>query len=83
MESEGAVPTWLADRIEDRCPGFFDEDGGYSAEHPDEGFLTPVRLGFWSYMRIHGLFKPFSPLCNVRQLTIGVRPKHVRDEFST
>ena len=47
MESEGSVTPWLATEIEDPCPGFLEHDRGYSAEHPHEGFLTPVRLGFW------------------------------------
>ena len=47
MEGEGSVTPWLAAEIEDRCPGFLEHDRGYSAEHPHEGFLTPVRLGFW------------------------------------
>jgi len=47
MESEGCVSPWLALKIEDRCPGFLEEDSRYSAQHPHEGFLTPVGLGFW------------------------------------
>ena len=47
MESEGSVPTWLAEQIEDRCPGFIEEDRRYTAEHADDGFLTPIRLGSW------------------------------------
>jgi hypothetical protein len=47
MESEGSVSSWLTAEIEDRCPGFLEHDSRYSAEHPHEGFLTPVRLGFW------------------------------------
>jgi hypothetical protein len=47
MESEGSVSPWLAGEIEDRCPGFLEDDHAYSAEHSDEGFRTPVRLGFW------------------------------------
>src|SRR5258708_5101316 len=54
MESEGTVPTWLAERIEDRCPGFLEEDGRYSAKHPHEGHLTPVRLGFWIDEHVFG-----------------------------
>jgi hypothetical protein len=54
MESEGAVPTLLADRIEDRCPGFLEEDGRYSAEHPNEGFLTPVTLSSWIDEHVFG-----------------------------
>lgn len=42
MESEGSMPSWLAAEIEDRCPGFLEDDSRYSAEHPKEGFLTPV-----------------------------------------
>ena len=47
MESEGSLPSWLAAEIADRCPGFLEHDCRCSADHPDEGVLTPVRLGFW------------------------------------
>jgi hypothetical protein len=47
MESEGSLPSWLATEIEDRCPGFLEDDSRYSAEHANEDFLTSVRLGFW------------------------------------
>jgi hypothetical protein len=47
MESEGAVLPSLAVAIENRCPGFLEDDSKYSKEHPNEGFRTPVRLGFW------------------------------------
>ena len=40
MESEGSVTRWLAGEIEDRCPGFLEDDSRYSSEHPSEGFLT-------------------------------------------
>ena len=47
MEDEGSLPSWLAAEIADRCPGFLEDDFRYASEHPGEGFLTPVRLGFW------------------------------------
>jgi hypothetical protein len=47
MDSIDAVPAWLAEQIDNRCPGFLEEDRRCSAEHPGEGFLTPVRLGSW------------------------------------
>ena len=38
MESEGSLPSWLAAEIEDRCPGFLEDDSRYSLEHPSVGF---------------------------------------------
>jgi hypothetical protein len=44
--SSATVNPILSD-IADRWPGFIEDDSRYSAEHPGEGFLTLVRLGFW------------------------------------
>lgn len=46
MESEGTVPAWLAERIEDRCPGFL-EEVDHSDGQVQESVPTPVRLGSW------------------------------------
>ncbi len=47
MESEDGIPNWLAKKLDELCPGFLADEKQYSARHPNEASLTPVRLGHW------------------------------------
>jgi hypothetical protein len=47
MESEQSIPDWLKRRLDEMCPGFLSSEQQYSAKHPGEAALAPVRLGHW------------------------------------
>jgi hypothetical protein len=54
MESENGIPNWLAKKLDELCPGFLADEKRYSARHPNEGVLAPVRLGHWIDQHIFG-----------------------------
>lgn len=54
MESEQSRPDWLTRRLDEMCPGFLTAEKQYSAKHPKEAVLAPVRLGQWIDEHIFG-----------------------------
>jgi hypothetical protein len=54
MESENGIPDWLANKLDELCPGFLADEKRYLARHPNEATLTPVRLGHWIDEHIFG-----------------------------
>jgi hypothetical protein len=54
MESEGAIPGWLARRLDEMCPGFISAERLSVARHPKDVHLAPIRLGQWIDEHIFG-----------------------------
>lgn len=57
IDVEGAVPDWLARKLEEACPGFLAAEEQYLRRHPKEARLAPVRLGQWIDEHIFGFAK--------------------------
>ena len=47
LESEGAVPEWLAGKLNEMCPGFLASEKGNAAAEAKEAESTAIRLGEW------------------------------------
>jgi hypothetical protein len=47
MESEGAIPEWLARRLNEMCPGFLDAEERKAGRNRKAAELAAIRLGEW------------------------------------
>lgn len=47
IESEGAIPEWLARKLNEMCSGFLAEEEGKAARVPKDADSTSIRLGEW------------------------------------
>jgi hypothetical protein len=54
MESEGNIPDWLAQRLDEMCPGFVAAEKQCAAKRSKDAALAPVRLGEWIDEHIFG-----------------------------
>lgn len=54
MESEECIPSWLARKLDEMCPGFLSAEKQYSVNAPTETVPAPIRLGQWIDEHIFG-----------------------------
>jgi hypothetical protein len=57
IDVEGAIPDWLARKLDEACPGFLAAEEKYLLRHPKEATAAPVRLGQWIDEHIFGFAK--------------------------
>ena len=57
IDVEGAIPDWLARKLDEACPGFLASEKKHMLTHPKEASLAPVRLGQWIDENIFGFAK--------------------------
>src|SRR5579863_2042278 len=54
VEAEGAIPDWVRDVVENRCPGFFDYERHYREIHPRKKHFLWQRLWEWINNTVFG-----------------------------
>lgn len=57
IDTERSIPDWLAQKLDEACPGFLDAEKNYLQRHPKEATLAPVRLSQWIDERVFGFAK--------------------------
>lgn len=57
IDAERSIPDWLAQKLDEACPGFLSSEKKYLQRHPKEASLAPVRLGQWIDEHVFGFAK--------------------------
>jgi len=57
IDAERSTPDWLAQKLDEACPGFLAAEKKYLLRHPKEASLAPVRLGQWIDEHLFGFAK--------------------------
>ena len=52
VETEDAIPDWLQNVLETRCPGFLKSERNYREAHPRKAYFFPSRLSEWIHRNI-------------------------------